>query len=158
MRALFVTVNELLTPPGLQEAFKAYIARALREEINRITEYYAERGGSFWVAMAGDRLVGMFGLEPSAAEDGMELRRMYVDPDARRQGIASKMLSFAEDECRRLQMARLDLSTSEVQGAALELYRKAGYQLVREEVSTEASNKTLGSGISRYHFTKALGS
>jgi putative acetyltransferase len=97
----------------------------------------------------------MFGLEPSSAE-AMELRRMYVDPAARRRGIARKLLSFAENECRRRNRPRMDLSTSELQGDALSLYRNSGYQLVREEVAIAASNKTLGGGLRRYHFTKQL--
>ncbi len=97
----------------------------------------------------------MFGLEqidPAA----MELRRMYVDPDRRRGGIARKMLAFAEAECGRRGFKRLDLSTSELQREAVALYRNAGYHLLREEVATEPSNKTLGGGIRRYHFTKEL--
>ena len=81
---------------------------------------------------------------------------MYVDPDQRRRGIARKMLTFAETECDRRGFRRLDLSTSELQGEALALYRNAGYRLLREEVATEASNKTLGGGIKRYYFTKDL--
>jgi putative acetyltransferase len=86
----------------------------------------------------------------------MELRRMYVAPEARRRGIARKMLAFAEDECRRRKRLRMDLSTSELQGDALSLYRNSGYQLVREEIAIAASNKTLGGGIRRFHFTKRL--
>ena len=85
----------------------------------------------------------MFGLEPAAA-DAMELRRMYVDPSARRSGIARSMLQFAEAECRRLGMRKLELSTSELQPAALELYGHAGYRLLNEAVAEQASNKTLG--------------
>lgn len=62
------------------------------------------------------------------------------------------MLLFAEDECRRRKRARIDLSTSEVQSEALSLYRRAGYQLVREGVAVAESNKTLGAGIRRFHF------
>jgi GNAT superfamily N-acetyltransferase len=127
----------------------------LTEEIDRIADYYSERNGGFWVAVDNGRLIGMFGLEPSA--DGtMELRRMYVDPDVRRRGVARQMLDFAEQECRRRSRPRLDLSTSELQREALALYRNSGYELVREEVAVTASNKTLGGGIRRYHFTKAL--
>jgi len=50
----------------------------------------------------------------------------------------------------------MDLSTSELQGDALSLYRNNGYQLVREEVAIAASNKTPGGGIRRFHFTKLL--
>jgi hypothetical protein len=48
------------------------------------------------------------------------------------------------------------LSTSELQREALSLYRNAGYGLVREEVAVAASNKTIGGGIRRYHFSKIL--
>jgi GNAT superfamily N-acetyltransferase len=127
----------------------------LTEEIDRVSEYYSERNGGFWVAVEGVGIVGMFGLEPSG-EGAMELRRMYIDPDFRRRGMARKMLDFAEQQCRRRQRPRMNLSTSELQREALALYRNAGYALVREEVAKAASHKTLGGGIRRYHFTKAL--
>ena len=66
------------------------------------------------------------------------------------------MLRFAEDECRRRATYKIELSTSELQLAAIELYKRAGYQLVREAVALEASNKTVGGGIRRFHFEKAL--
>ena len=98
----------------MAEAFEVYIASSLREEIDQISDYYGRKNGGFWVAVASEKVVGRFGLEPSSPE-AMELRRMYVDPEARRQGIARKMLSFAEDECRRRNRPRMDLSTSELQ-------------------------------------------
>jgi putative acetyltransferase len=68
------------------------------------------------------------------------------------------MLHFGEEECRRRGRPRMNLSTSEMQREALSLYRNAGYELVREEVAVAASNKTIGGGIRRYHFSKMLGS
>ena len=155
VRELFITVNRLLSPPHLRDAFEAYIERALREEIDRIPAYYSERDGGFWVAVKGDKVVGTFGLE-RASDDAMELRRMYVDPSARRQGIARRMLQFAEDECRSRNISRLQLSTAEIQQAALALYRKAGHRLVAEETVEAVSNKTVGSGILRYYLEKTL--
>jgi GNAT superfamily N-acetyltransferase len=155
VRDLFIKVNRLLAPKHLIGAFEAYIARCLNEEIDRIADYYGEHGGGFWVAIEDKRVVGMFGLE-AASGDAMELRRMYVDPEWRRHGIARLMLLFAEDECRRFKRGRIDLSTSELQEAALSLYRSAGYQLVRQEVAALANNKTLGGGIRRFHLTKSL--
>ena len=136
-------------------AFEVYIARSLAEEMDRIAAYYGERDGGFWVAVRDEKVVGMFGLEP-AATDAMELRRMYVDPSARRGGIGRSMLLFAEDECRRRNIRKLELSTSELQPAALQLYRNAGYRLLCEVVAEQVSNKTLGGGIRRYHFDKIL--
>jgi putative acetyltransferase len=155
VRELFIAVNRLLSPPSIRDAFEAYIARALTEEIDRVAAYYGERGGGFWVALREEKLVGMFGLE-RAAPDAMELRRMYVDPSARRSGIARSMLLFAEAEGRRFNVRRLELSTSELQPAALEPYKHAGYRLRREAVAEQASNKTLGGGIRRYYFERIL--
>jgi GNAT superfamily N-acetyltransferase len=155
VRELFITVNRLLSPPHLRDAFEAYIERALREEIDRIPAYYAERDGGFWVVVKGDKVVGTFGLE-RAFDDAMELRRMYVDPSARRRGIARQMLQFAEDECRRRNVSRLELSTAEIQQAALALYTNAGYKLVRKETVEGLSNKTVGSGILRYYLEQTL--
>jgi len=155
VRALFIAVNRLLAPPDLRDAFEAYFTRSLAEEIDRIDVYYGAREGGFWVAHSGDLIVGTFGLERAEGQ-AMELRRMYVDPAARRAGIARQMLQFAEEECRRRDIPRLELSTSELQQAALALYRQAGYLLLREEVVETASNKTVGGGIRRYYFAKTL--
>jgi GNAT superfamily N-acetyltransferase len=155
VRELFITVNRLLSPPELRDAFKVYIEHALAEEIDRISAYYGGRDGGFWVAVKGDKVVATFGLE-RASDDAMELRRMYVDPSARRRGIARRMLQFAEDECRSRNISQLQLSTAAIQQAALALYRNAGYRLVREETVEVLSNKTVGSGLLRYYFEKLL--
>ena len=155
VEALFTKVNRLLAPAGMKDAFERYIADSITNEIGRVADYYADKGGAFWVAELDGRIVGMFGLEPSGV-GAMELRRMYVDPDIRRRGIAQAMLGVAEDYCRAAGMARLDLSTSEVQGEALAFYRAVGSGQVREAGAEAASNKTIGGGIRRFHFEKAL--
>jgi len=43
-RELFITVNRLLSPADLRDAFEAYIERALVEEIDRIPAYYGQHG------------------------------------------------------------------------------------------------------------------
>ena len=155
VRDLFIRVNRLLAPVDMKDAFEAYIDSSLGEEMDRISDYYGDHQGSFWVATSAAGIVGMFGLEPSGP-GAMELRRMYVEPDQRRQGIAAKMLEFAEQHCRANALNRLDLSTSEIQGDALAFYRASGYELVREETAEAANNKTIGGGIRRYHFCKNL--
>src|SRR5262249_25060310 len=85
VRELFVAVNRLLAPPHMRDAFEAYIARSLTEEMDPVAAYYAERARGVSVAVRAEKIVGMFGLE-SAAPDALELRRMYVDPSVRRGG------------------------------------------------------------------------
>lgn len=155
VRALFIEVNRELAPEAMREAFERYIARSLAEEIDRIPAYYAGRGGSFWVAEEAGAIIGTFGLE-RADEQAAELRRMYVAPLARRRGIGRLLLAHAERACSQAGYDRLVLSTAELQHAALGLYRASGYRLVREETAATASNKTVGSGLKRFHFEKHL--
>ena len=81
---------------------------------------------------------------------------MYVDGAYRRQGLARMMLDYAEQACRDAGTQVLTLSTSELQQAALALYRASGYRLVSEEIGAAQSNKTVGN-IRRYRFEKDLG-
>jgi putative acetyltransferase len=155
-RDLFIRINRELAPPALRQAFEDYIARSLREEIARIPDYYAEHGGSFWVVEdAAGAVAGMFGLE-AAGPGAAEIRRMYVDRRLRRGGIGRAMLRRAEELCRAAGLDRIVLSTSELQQAALALYRAAGFRLIREEVATAETNKTVGAGLRRYYFEKTL--
>ena len=155
VRALFIAVNKLIAPPHMAKQFAAYIAAALREEIDDIGRYYAARGGQLFVAMTTGELAGMFGLE-RAEPKVVELRRMYVDSEHRRRGIGRDLLARAEQEAWNMCAAQLILSTSELQSAALALYRHTGYREVRQDIATRATNKTLGGSIRRFHFEKAL--
>lgn len=155
VRDLFIRINQELAPPHLREAFAAYVQVSLANEINRLADYYGEKGGAFFVAYDGDTLAGMFGIEGIGTESA-ELRRMYVDQSHRGSGLAQAMVVEAEDICREAGSPVLALSTSELQQAALAFYRKSGYRLVREETSAAQSNKRVGGGVRRYHFEKDL--
>ncbi|MDF1671543.1 MAG: GNAT family N-acetyltransferase [Roseovarius sp.] len=155
VRALFIRVNRLMAPRHLEAQFEAYIAAALREEIDDIACYYGARSGRFFVATVVDQFAGMFGLE-QAVSNVAEVRRMYVHPRFRGHGIGRILLAHAEREARRAKHALLILSTSELQTAALTFYRTAGYREVRQEIATHATNKTVGGMIRRFHFEKAL--
>lgn len=156
VKYLFAKVNRGLAPDHLRDAFERYIALSIREEIGRIPEYYDEaRGRSFWVATEFGAIVGMFGLEP-LANGAVELRRMYVDALRRRRGYAARMVRRAEEIARAAGFSKMELSTSELQQAAIALYRNAGYALLKEERAMSPSNKTIGGGIRRYYFEKDL--
>lgn len=142
----------------MRDRFEAYIDLSLREEISRIPEYYQTgRGRGFWVAELPrePRLAGFYGLEADRP-DAVELRRMYVEPEFRRRGIGSALLCDAERRARLLGCSKIILSTSELQGAALSLYRKHGYDLLRTETAAAATVRTIGGGIVRFHLQKQL--
>jgi putative acetyltransferase len=64
-------------------------------------------------------------------EDGKgEIRRMYVVPEARRQGLARTLLAALEEEARRLGYTALRLETGNLQPEAIRLYESAAYRRI----------------------------
>jgi ribosomal protein S18 acetylase RimI-like enzyme len=144
-----------LAPPELGAQFQSYIELAIREELGRVEEYYfAREKQGFWVA-EDPHVVGMVGIERHA-EDAGELRRMAVQESRRRQGIGRELLACAETFCREAVYRRIVLSTSELQVPAMRLYESNGYRLMREEPAAPASHKSVGAGLTRYHYEKTL--
>lgn len=64
--------------------------------------------------------------EPST----MEIKRMYVTPESRGKGIATKILSELENWAAELLFARCILETGKKQPEAIRLYEKNGYKLI----------------------------
>lgn len=125
------------------------------EELGRIEEYYFCRDAQgFWIADADD-VVGMVGIE-HCEDQAAELRRMAVQRAQRRKGIARELLATAEAFSCDRGYRRIVLSTSELQVAARRLYESSGYRLVRDEKNAAASHKSVGAGLTRYHYEKAL--
>ena len=148
--ALFRAFMRELTPPHLEREFAAYVERAIRDELSRIEDYYLK----FWVADEGG-VVGMAGIERHDNASA-EVRRMAVNAANRRRGLGRALLQTAEDFCRSAGYRKIVLSTSELQSAARKLYESSGYRLVREEANPPATHKSVGAGVKRYHYGKAL--
>ncbi|WP_379153117.1 GNAT family N-acetyltransferase [Paenibacillus sp. sgz5001063] len=84
---------------------------------------------TFVVAYAGNQPVGCGGLRPLAADSSMmELKRFYVDPDTRKQGIANRMLLDLEQKAAAVGCREIRLETGIKQPEAIALYEKHGYR------------------------------
>lgn len=59
--------------------------------------------------------------------DAMEVKRMYVSPDARRYGVATKILADLEAWASELDFRKCILETGKKQPEAIALYEKNGY-------------------------------
>jgi GNAT superfamily N-acetyltransferase len=154
--ALFIRINRELAPAAMRDQFEHYIAAAIDGELKQLPEIFAAaRRNAFWVVETGGEIVGTFGIE-SHGPDATELRRMYLDRGYRGRGLALRMLQRAEVRARALGFSTLILSTAEVQQAAIAFYRKSGYRLVRTERADAMSTKTVGGGLTRFHFEKTL--
>jgi GNAT superfamily N-acetyltransferase len=90
---------------------------------------FASPHGLFVIGYLDEVAVAMGGLRRHA--DGeVEVKRMYVVPAARRQGLSRLMLSALEDRARWLGAARIVLETGQKQPEAIGLYESSGYSLI----------------------------
>jgi GNAT superfamily N-acetyltransferase len=83
--------------------------------------------GAFLLVWRGEAAVACGGLKRLDAE-ACEIKRMFVVPDARGQGVAGVLLIALEDEARRLGYAIARLDTGPFQPHAQRMYERAGYE------------------------------
>jgi GNAT superfamily N-acetyltransferase len=83
--------------------------------------------GVFLVAYQAGTAVGCGALRLLDAETA-ELKRMYVSPSARGQGLGRRLVAALETEARALGVRRLVLETGIRQTAAVALYRSTGFR------------------------------
>jgi ribosomal-protein-alanine N-acetyltransferase len=77
-----------------------------------------------WVAVNDGRVVGHVVL--TAVGDGAEVERLFVDPEATRQGIGRQLLDHCVTTAAELRR-KLSLEVVDNRGAAAHLYRRAGW-------------------------------
>jgi GNAT superfamily N-acetyltransferase len=152
VQELFVRANQTLPiPPWFMAERDAHFQCILDGDCGRACPHYDEEQAAFWVAAAGKNIVGMLGACTLPSGQAMEFRRLCVDLHARRQGIARLLITSAEVECRRRNIVRIELCTSEFHRDAIQLYRNSGYRIEREETTL-----TEWGPVRKFHFTKML--
>jgi GNAT superfamily N-acetyltransferase/DNA-binding MarR family transcriptional regulator len=82
--------------------------------------------GSFLVAWSDDLPIGCVSLRPFAS-GGAELKRLWVDPDARGQGLGRRLMRAIESEARNLGYRELKLDSNTALPEAIALYRRDGW-------------------------------
>ena len=88
---------------------------------------FAAPDGHFVVAFDEGRAVACGGLARYDEREG-EIRRMYVDPEARGGGFGRTVLVALEDAARALGYEALRLETGDLQPEALGFYASAGFE------------------------------
>jgi GNAT superfamily N-acetyltransferase len=87
----------------------------------------APRRGAFVVAWVDELAVGC-GAVRLVDDETAELKRIYIVPEYRRQGLAGGVVRFLEDRARELGAIRVVLETVADPPAAIALYLAAGYE------------------------------
>lgn len=83
-------------------------------------------GGTYLVIYRDDEPIAGGGVK-RLSDDTAEIKRMYVVPEARGQGVARALLVALEDAARALGYAKVRLDTGPGQPHARRLYQSAGY-------------------------------
>jgi GNAT superfamily N-acetyltransferase len=86
-------------------------------------------GGSVFLAMHGDEVVGTAGLLKSNEEE-YELIKMAVDPGYRGKGISKLLLEKCIDEARERKAEKVILFSNSQLQTAINLYKKYGFEHV----------------------------
>jgi putative acetyltransferase len=72
------------------------------------------------------KIVGTFALY-AMSDQVAEIRKMYLHPTLRGQGIGKQLLNFIEEQAKEIGFARLELETATAMQAARALYEKNGF-------------------------------
>ena len=89
------------------------------------------------LAFLGNQAVGCGAIRAYSPES-MEVKRMFVLPNYRGQGIANTVLSELETWAAELGYTRCILETGKKQPEAIRLYQKSGYQIIPNYAPYEA--------------------
>ena len=111
---------------ALDELARRYDRTTLREAL----EEYEPPHGLFVVARDDGALAGGVGVRSiSPASEALgEVKRLWVRPDLRRRGVASRLMGALEVYARAAGFARLYLETGLRQPEAIALYRREGWE------------------------------
>lgn len=125
-------------------------------ELKAIATNFREAGGKFWVledAGNANRMAASVGWSPSGSMGAgvIELKRLYVDSDYRRRGIASRLLDLVLDEAREQNASAVDLWSDTRFVEAHAFYRHHGFtQLPETRDLHDPSNST------EFHFIREM--
>jgi ribosomal protein S18 acetylase RimI-like enzyme len=113
----------------VEEYFQAAKVVAREDRGKFEEEYFAENAG-VWAAEIAGELVGCIALRKLTAQGAHigEIKRMYVRPEYRGQGIAEGLLSALENFARQHGYEELYLDTAADMTAAARLYERCGYE------------------------------
>ncbi|NJL47780.1 MAG: GNAT family N-acetyltransferase [Leptolyngbyaceae cyanobacterium SM2_5_2] len=94
-----------------------------------VETYYWQPGGEFWVVEDQAKIVGSAGYYPThRGLKAVEIRKMYLHPQARGQGLGRYLLTKLEVAIQRRGFQTIWVETASVLQAAVKLYETSGYQ------------------------------
>jgi putative acetyltransferase len=130
---------------------KTLVAAADMPELLRPASAYVACDGRFWVVEVRGEIVGTIALQPSTETGVVELQKLYVAREMRRNGLGAFLCQLVEREGRRRGAHAIELWSDIKLLDAHRRYERLGY--VRGE-ALKTYNDT--SGTVRFYYRKAL--
>jgi DNA-binding MarR family transcriptional regulator len=109
----------------LLTTFDAFTADMLPLPLPDAAKYRPPQG-AFLIAWSDDLPIGCVSLRPLSPGIG-EVKRLWIDPIARGQGLGRRLMRAIEDRARGMGLTRLQLDTNTALTAAVALYRREGW-------------------------------
>lgn len=127
-------VRTVLTEYGL--GWEGTCGGSADKDAVEVETHYWETGGEFWVVESAGEVVGTAAYCPTdRSENGAEIRKMFLLPMVRGQGLGRYLLGALETAAHQRGVRTLWLETATVLDRAVALYEKSGY-LLAEGVET----------------------
>jgi N-acetylglutamate synthase-like GNAT family acetyltransferase len=108
---------------GFDHTFEPYVAAPLAEFVKNQTD--RER---IWIVEKEEQVVGSIAIV-QFSQNQAQLRWLILDPVVRGRGIGKRLVEEAVDFCRTSGYSSIFLWTIDFLGAALKLYKTAGFEL-----------------------------
>jgi putative acetyltransferase len=98
-------------------------------DVLQVETFYQAAGGEFWVVEQQGKLVGTGAYYPiQRGQNAVEIRKMYLLPEARRQGLGRFLLQALETAIATRHFEQIWIETASVLAEAVKLYESSGYQ------------------------------
>jgi putative acetyltransferase len=130
---------------------KTLVAAADMPELLRPASAYAACDGRFWVVEANGAIIGTVAMAPSKEPGVVELQKLYVAREMRKNGLGGFLCQLVEQEARQRGADAVELWSDIKLLDAHRRYERRGY--IRGE-TLKTYNDT--SGTVRYYYRKAL--
>ena len=118
-------IDQILTEYGL-----TFDPKDADRDVVEVEQFYQETGGEFWVVEQEEKIVGTAAYYPiSRGNKAVEIRKMYLLPIVRGQGLGTYLLRELERAIAAQGYEEIWLETATVLQEAVRLYENNGYQI-----------------------------
>lgn len=120
-------------------------------DVWNVEQAYQSTGGKFWVVEQAGRIVGTAAFYPvERGEKAVEIRKMYLLPEVRGQGLGRFLLGELERAIAQKGYTQIWIETASVLKEAVQLYESSGY-VPSADVETQRCDRAYFKTLTNEH-------